>query len=98
MRNEIITTKLSDAVLLEGFAEEAAELAQAALKLARVIRHENPTPVDSATAKEHLIEEIADVLLYEDIVSQKLGIEMREVMDTVLAKRERWLTRMEAIK
>lgn len=47
--------------MLEQLAEEAAELAQAALKLARIERGENPTPVTKREAKAHLIEEFTDV-------------------------------------
>ena len=47
--------------MLEQMAEEAAELAQAALKLARVLRAENPTPVTLEEAKMNLTEEFTDV-------------------------------------
>ena len=40
-------------------AEEAAELAQAALKLYRALN--DTTPVKEIDAREHLLEEIADV-------------------------------------
>lgn len=48
-RNDIVL-KLPKAALLEQAAEEAAELAQACLKLARVYRGENPTPVTEEKA------------------------------------------------
>jgi NTP pyrophosphatase (non-canonical NTP hydrolase) len=54
--------------LLCGLAEEAAELAQAALKLRRAIDCSNPTPVREAEAYEKLLEEVADVRLYEDML------------------------------
>lgn len=44
-------------------AEEASELSQAALKLARIARGNNPTPVPCEKAYDHLIEEITDVEL-----------------------------------
>ena len=47
---------------LEQLAEEAAELAQAALKLSRKIRKENPTPKDVMELAENLEEEYGDVL------------------------------------
>ena len=47
--------------MLEQMAEEAAELAQAALKLARIKRGENPTPVTEEEAWKHLVEEYTDV-------------------------------------
>lgn len=46
---------------LELLAEECSELAQAALKYARILRGENPTPVTEDEAVSHLTEEIADV-------------------------------------
>lgn len=39
---------IGTAALLEQLAEESAELAQAALKMARKIRNENPTPKSRA--------------------------------------------------
>lgn len=41
---------IGTAALLEQLAEESAELAQAALKLARKMRNENPTPKSRASA------------------------------------------------
>lgn len=40
-----IIDEIGEAACLEQLAEEAAELAQAALKMARIIRGENPTPL-----------------------------------------------------
>ena len=54
--------KIGAAAMLEQLAEEATELAHAALKLARIERGENPTPVLKADAAEHLIEEYTDVV------------------------------------
>jgi NTP pyrophosphatase (non-canonical NTP hydrolase) len=56
-----ILRNISKAALLEQLAEECTELAQAALKLARIERDENPTPVTRDEAIEALWEEIADV-------------------------------------
>ena len=49
--------------------EEAAELAQAALKLARIIRKENPTPETIEIAKANVKEELTDLDLVFDILS-----------------------------
>ena len=49
--------KIGTPAMLEQLAEEAAELSQAALKLARVLRGENPTPVTWREVRKHLIEE-----------------------------------------
>lgn len=53
--------KIGKAAMLEQLAEEAAELSQAALKLARVLRGENPTTVTQKEARKHLTEEYTDV-------------------------------------
>ena len=58
---EYIASKLSQEDILCQLAEEAAELAQAALKLRRVITRTNPTPVSENDAKHTLNEEIVDV-------------------------------------
>ena len=48
--------------LYEQLAEEAAELSQAANKMARVLRGENPTPKSEKQARNNLIEEYTDVV------------------------------------
>lgn len=55
--------RIGEPALLEQLVEECTELAQAALKLARIDRGENPTPQLRGQAVEHLTEEIADVNL-----------------------------------
>ena len=47
---------------LEQTAEECAELAKAAVKLARVLYGEKPTPVTEEQAEKDLIEEYSDVV------------------------------------
>lgn len=49
--------------ILAQLGEEAAELAQAALKLRRALDGTNPTLVSEAKAWEALIEELGDVAL-----------------------------------
>lgn len=59
---QIVQDKLDKRALLEGLAEEASELAQAALKLIRAMgSSKNVTPTSEEEAWEHLHEEIADV-------------------------------------
>lgn len=48
---------------LEQTAEECTELAKAALKLARILYGENPTPVTEEQAEKDLTEEYSDVVL-----------------------------------
>ena len=65
---EYIASRLSNEELLCQLAEEAAELAQAALKVRRVITGTNPTPMNYRDACDNLIEEIADVRAAERVV------------------------------
>ena len=58
----IIRRDISKADLYEQLAEEAAELAQAANKMARVLRGTNPTPKTEEEARNSLIEEYTDVV------------------------------------
>lgn len=58
-----IIDKVGESAILEQLAEECAELAKAALKLSRVMRKENPTPVTVNDAFDNLVEEIGDVRL-----------------------------------
>ena len=53
-------------VLYEQLAEEAVELAHAALKMARIMRDESPTPVTEEEARQKLVEEYTDVVLMAD--------------------------------
>lgn len=64
-----VTQHLSDPALLGALAEEAAELAAAALKYQRILMDESPTPVSRADAVEALIEEIGDTLCCVDAIS-----------------------------
>lgn len=56
---------------LEQLAEECTELGKAALKLARILRNENPTPVTREDAKANLLEEWTDVY---QVASLELGL------------------------
>lgn len=59
--NELLK-KIGEPAALENLAEECSELAHAALKLARVLRNENPTPVKEEEARSNVEKELADVL------------------------------------
>lgn len=80
--------------LLAGLAEEASELAQAALKLRRVFVSNNPTPVSEDQAIENLWEEIADVNLYVSMLDINLGA----VSEYMQAKQRRWEERLKSIE
>lgn len=76
--------------LLAGVAEEAAELAQAALKLRRVLDGTNPTPKPIDEAIDAFEEEIADVQIYLDMIAYS----RKHVADIKKIKQERWRTRL----
>ncbi len=86
-----VTDFLTQDELLAGLAEEASELAQAALKLRRVMTGYNPTPVNYRDAVKDLNEEIADVLLYLEQISTMNNDTVRNIRNKKLA---RWITRL----
>ena len=65
---EYVRKNLTQEAQLEQLAEECAELGKAALKLARIYRGENPTPVKRTEAFHNLVEEIADVTLCIEVL------------------------------
>ena len=91
---------LPKAEILAQLAEEASELAQAALKLRRAIDKENPTPKSQVEATDDLIEEIADVRLCLEILfyGSKFDTLDDKITLTKAAKKERWAKRLETAK
>ncbi len=91
--SDIIREKIGIGEVLAQLAEEATELAQAALKYRRVITGTNPTPVSKEEALEHLREEIADVDLCLVIAGDLCEYADNELfrMET---KRARWIERL----
>lgn len=80
-------------VALVALAEEAAELSQAALKLARaqkLIKH--PTPVGTMEALDSLNEEYADVVLCAMILN------LYADSNLINRKAERWAERLEEVE
>lgn len=61
---------IGQAAALEMLAEECSELAQAALKLARVIRDENPASISEDHAQGDVMEEWADVLVCSEYLDE----------------------------
>lgn len=74
---------------LEQLAEEAAELAQAALKVSRILRGVNPTPMHLDDAERALVEELSDVIL----CAQVAGLIPEQ--DIMITKLRRWAERLE---
>lgn len=86
----------SDPARLEQLAEEAAELAQAAIKLARKKRGESPTPKSEMQCLDALTEEIGDVLACLDEVMDIVDMERVEAVKA--QKKVRWRLRIDAQK
>lgn len=96
---EKILEKLGRAPVLEQLAEEAAEVAQAALKLARIIRGENPTPKTACEAEEALEEEMADVSVCMRVLAiESIVIDVENVEKIAEVKMKRWLDRLENMR
>lgn len=77
-------------------AEEAAELCQAALKMERVLRGTNPTPVTKFQAIDKVLEETADVLDCLEVLGYNSNDEMinAAIEDIRCRKMERWAERL----
>lgn len=85
---------LLDTEILAQLAEEAAELAQAALKMRRVLDGTNPTPKTMGEAYENLMEEISDVetcLIVLGYNGQEVDKRKRQVRERKLP---RWAGRL----
>ena len=87
----MIKEKIPVTELLAGLAEEASELAQAALKYRRTLDGTNPTPMKQDEAYENLCEEVADVRLYMHVLSL-----VNSYTTTIMGKKmNRWETRLQ---
>lgn len=86
---KVMGQRIGFPALVEQMAEEASELAQAALKVARISRKENPTPVSIEEGARHLEEEYTDVIQ----CAIELGIKVNA--DQIRAKQRRFLRRWE---
>ena len=84
---------LPETEILAQLAEEAAELAQAALKLRRAIDKRNPTPVSEDCARTNLYEEYGDVLNCMDQLRTDDWMENAEFVRR--EKMRRWVERLE---
>ena len=69
-------------------AEEATELAQAALKVARIMHGTNPTPISLIEAKDLVREELTDV------VQCATYLELDVDYEQIKHKEERWANRI----
>lgn len=83
-----IQKRMSQAALYDILAEEATELAHAALKMSRKLRNESPTPMSISEITAYVIEEYSDVSLCARI----LDLEADE--DLIKFKQNRWNMRL----
>lgn len=103
-----MSKKVSDILpkteILAQLAEEASELAQAALKLRRALDGTNPTPKSVAECEANLTEEIADInnavkalcdAWFGDSLDSECEFWDAEI-ETEYSKYKRWLSRLEA--
>lgn len=84
--------------ILAQLAEEASELAQAALKLRRAIDGKNPTPKSVWACENALDEEIADVWLCIREAGFCDDYRLMIQGEIMCSKEERWLSRLHARK
>lgn len=94
---EYIAANLSEDDILCQIAEEAAELAQAALKLRRAISRTNPTPVTVGNAVDDLFEEYGDTVGAFRVWAKKNNLD-NEIYETsnenIESKYDRWAERI----
>lgn len=104
---DYIASKLSKEEILCQLAEEAAELAQAALKLRRALTETNSTPYSADAATDNFLTEIADVTVAKDayfelIANTNFGKGTRGprmyVEYIADVKSKRWVERLKAIE
>lgn len=86
---ENMETVVPKPALYEQLAEEAAELAHAALKYARVLREENPTAILGEDAYRNVIAE------YTDIIHCARALRLNANEMQIQQKQERWKKRLE---
>ena len=94
---EYIIENLSDEDILCQLAEEAAELAQAALKLRRAITQTNPTPVTVEKAADNLVEEYGDTVVAMTAYYMKHGAideKVADILEQSYPKYNRWAKRI----
>lgn len=86
--NKPMLSRIGEAALYEQLAEEASELAHAALKMARVLRNENPTPIKKVDAKIHVAEEFTDV--FQCAEELNVTYSRKQIRDKTRRFLERW--------
>ena len=93
---EFIRSTITPDDMLCQIAEEAAELAQAALKLRRAVGSTNPTPVTRNEATEELITEIADTAVAVKVyLACDAAVGLDDVIKRIMSRKTaRWVERL----
>lgn len=89
-----ILKAIGEPAALEQLAEECSELGKAALKLARKMRGENPTPKSIPVCLQDLAEEVADVLVCLNVLSCAEWWDAGAIEDIQNGKELRWHVRL----
>lgn len=89
-----IIETIGEPALLEQLAEECSELAQAALKLARKMRDENPTPKTKEECIADLEEELADVMVVVKCMHDATWLNSQKINEKMAEKDARWKQRL----
>ena len=87
-KQDYIARSIGWEALYTQLAEEAAELAQAAIKVARITHGTNPTPISLIEAKNMVREELTDV------VQCATYLEFDVDYEQIKHKEERWANRI----
>ena len=90
----MLIEKVGEPAALELLAEECVELAHAALKLARIERGENPSPLEREECIEKVIEEMADVRICLNEFKGADWLNLDDLIDTEVSKYERMEKRL----
>lgn len=85
---DVVHRSLTWSSQLEQLAEECAELSQAALKFARILRGDNPTPTTYDEAVKNVREEATDVMLCLRVADIHVSTEIAK------NKMHRWVERL----
>ena len=90
----MLREKIGEPATLELLAEECAELAHAVLKLARIERGENPSPLEKEECIAMVVEEMADVRLCMNEIISADWFDTDEMVDVETQKYCRMVKRL----
>lgn len=90
---DYIRSRVPEAEVYASLAEEAAEIAQAALKCRRTMVEGNPTPISKGTAHTEFLVELGDVMTCLEVLG--IDVSTNPTIQTVKnSKLERWADRI----